>query len=370
MIQFFDNDLEEDDSLLRGWLLSKLNKNLENRNVGRRIVNKNVRQLLLVANRLHEKNGGNFQGDYAKQFFAANFNPFSSTSRGSSPAVVDGGELKTFIEFAHSGNNLNRQENFLYTPWGTVWCYVANESDLKVEHYRCDYLRGGLIRTPTFDRLLIVSTTQLGCSNIVHWNDTFNHSTRYRTVPRLEYLAGAAVVRRGDQITVESVVREYFLTAKCYATPCSCHLGQLKNSPDLLMFCFLRDLANRLLASIGLVRKSRRHAALSRSRIQFAEFLRGFSLTKNALAYACSFANVDLYARPNHRSIMTVDCNHLSTDVDDGLVRRRATLTLRKEKLVETSLYRDGFCSCCRSNVTYHTIYFSTNEERSENVFY
>ena len=103
-------------------MLSKLNKNLENRNVGRRIVNKNVRQLFLVANRLHEKNGGIFQGDYAKQFFAANFDPFGSTSRGSSPAVVDGGELKTFIEFAQSGNNLNIQENFLYTPWGTVWC--------------------------------------------------------------------------------------------------------------------------------------------------------------------------------------------------------------------------------------------------------
>ena len=53
--------------------------------------------------------------------------------------VVEGGELKTFVEFAMIGNNLTKEEFFLYTPWGTVWCYVANESNLKVRNFQCDH---------------------------------------------------------------------------------------------------------------------------------------------------------------------------------------------------------------------------------------
>ena len=92
---------------MREWALAELGKNLASRNLGRKVLNKNARQLFLVANRLHERNGGEFLGDFAKRFFAANFNPFSTKARGSSPMVVDGGELKTFIDFAGSGDNLN-----------------------------------------------------------------------------------------------------------------------------------------------------------------------------------------------------------------------------------------------------------------------
>ena len=249
---------------------------------------------------------------------------------------------------------------------------MANESDLKTEHFRFEYLQGGLIRSPTFDGLLILSTVQLDCSNIVHWNDTFRHHDRYKNVPRLEYLAGAAAVLAGGgggscKKNLEVLVSDYFLTSKCFALPCQCHLTQLKNSPNLLAFCFLKDLANRILASVELVRKSRRRIALSRSRCQFAEFLRGFCLTKNALAYGCSFANVDLYANPKHRSIITVDCHHFSSGDDDDFDRQK--LTLKSEKLSDTPMYEDGFCSCCRQNTNYHTVYFQRMRHGAEMFF-